>query len=391
MKFKTSARLFCTLASAALILSGCKNSPSRNANISNNAQKQPTWIAQYRPPASLSGKFVGANLAFFSFNAISVVSSNIVFVAGDFPTTADPVKRYASIHRTMDGGKTWVEFPLRVSGFEIDRANAVHFVSPTLGWLFGSYPSGPEPDSSPIGVALKTTDGGSSWTASKIGGSLVPTCAYFTDAEHGWMGTIGPVAEDETRPSDLLATTDGGATWRSQRRFPDPINEVFFIDKQIGWLGAYKGAVYRTMDGGATWLEQTTGLEPRPGNSENISKLFSIYGIHFIDPLNGWAAARAEEEEGGRLIATTDGGNSWKPLMTTDQEKLRSVFFVNRNEGWVTSNSGRYIYHTSDAGKTWTAEQIVFEQNSPIYRIAGSDAAHMWAVGGGAIFARINQ
>src|SRR5437868_8215449 len=174
-------------------------------------------------------------------------------------------------------------------------------------------------------------------------------------------------------------------------RFPYPINEVFFIDKQTGWLGAYKGAVYRTMDGGATWLEQTTGLEPRPGNSENISKLFSIYGIHFIDPLNGWAAARAEEEEGGRLIATTDGGNSWKPLMTTDQEKLRSVFFVNRNEGWVTSNSGRYIYHTSDAGKTWTAEQIVFEQNSPIYRIAGSDAAHMWAVGGGAIFARINQ
>ena len=375
-----------------LAFSGCGKAARNDSNGRGESRKEAAWVAQYRPPASMSGAFAGTNLGFFSFNTISVVSKDIAFVGADFPSIGDPNRRYGAVLRTANGGKTWIETPLRTSGFEIDRVNAVRFVNPTLGWAFGSFPSGTDPDSTPTGLSLKTTDGGASWAASKIGAAMIPTCAFFADANNGWMGVITAAAggNETSGGGEIFATSDGGVTWRSQHGFPTSINDVFFIDKQNGWAGGSSGTIYRTADGGATWTPQKTGLEMGTG-PDGGSAQFAVYGIHFIDPQTGWAAARSEDEESGRIVATSNGGLSWTQSMLADQERLRSVFFVSRNEGWAASSSGRYIYHTTDGGRNWTAEQIVFEQNLAVYGIAGSDPSHVWAVGGGAIYVRVSQ
>jgi photosystem II stability/assembly factor-like uncharacterized protein len=68
---------------------------------------------------------------------------------------------------------------------------------------------------------------------------------------------------------------------------------------------------------------------------------------------------------------------------------LRDVFMLSPTEGWAVPKYAKYIYHTVDGGRFWQSEDISFEQEVPLFRVAAADASHVWAVGGGAIFFRV--
>ena len=68
---------------------------------------------------------------------------------------------------------------------------------------------------------------------------------------------------------------------------------------------------------------------------------------------------------------------------------VRDVFFLNPNQGWAPTDQGPYINYTVDGGKSWLSEPKIFEQEMTTSRVAGADSAHVWAVGGGAIFFRV--
>jgi photosystem II stability/assembly factor-like uncharacterized protein len=60
-------------------------------------------------------------------------------------------------------------------------------------------------------TVLRTADGGQGWGRSTVDG-FVPTGLAFADGRHGWMTTL--IGGVEGRRSAILATSDGGRSWR---------------------------------------------------------------------------------------------------------------------------------------------------------------------------------
>ena len=96
----------------------------------------------------------------------------------------------------------------------------------------------------------------------------------------------------------------------------------------------------------------------------------------FLDPLTGWII-----EGGGKVAATTDGGDTWAvldtipPMLGSGNPGLRTVMFTSRTHGFIgTLDPGRLLYETTDGGLTW---------NDVTGRIAGAlpeGICGMWAV-----------
>jgi photosystem II stability/assembly factor-like uncharacterized protein len=375
------------LSFVVLCASSCKDSAQNNPGTGQPAASKPgRWIAQYRSPASMN--ISGTNLATFSYSSLSVVNRDVVYVAGDVPHPKIVDQRVGVVVRTTDGGKNWTETLIEPAGMRIPTLNSVQFISPETGWAVGL-------DSTEVGVVLKTTDGGNNWAVSKLSFKQAPTSVFFIDAENGWMGGSTPLSEEDDGdggPSDLLATTDGGATWMSQRRLPVTITDLFFLDKMTGWAAGTRGAIYHTTDGGLTWDPQRSELESGEGPMDltgDAAKNLAILGIHFSTPESGFAAAGGLEEDVGRVIGTTNGGLSWGRKLIIPDKGLRDVFFLNPNEGWALLFDGHYIFHTVNGGAQWLSEQVQFDQDVPFFRVAAADASHVWAAAGGAIFFRV--
>ena len=406
----------------------CKDPQNKQQNASPPTSKTPSrWVPQWRSPHSM--EITGMNLAAYAYSSISVVSSEVVFVAGEMPNPKDTARRVGVVINTTNGGETWSESILEQISPNKDTAlNSIYFVNPRVGWLVGATSL----DDRPEGMMLRTIDAGATWTPSKLPFKQIPTCLFFVDEMTGWMGGVTldtgddgsevadtsgktkpgagkptprgktaatpgstPASPDgdasEGGPSDILATTDGGRTWQSQRRIPTSIDDIFFVDRNTGWAAGFKGAIYNTTDGGRVWSQQRTELEfnehyTDPKNDD--AKNFIVSGIHFVDAKNGLAASSASEEELGRIIGTSNGGETWSRKLIAQGEGIRDVFLLSPTEGWATPRFPKYIYHTTDGGRYWEGENIIFPQEVPIFRIAGADASHVWAVGGGAIFFR---
>jgi len=390
MEFYRRALVIAVLSLIAAGSGACKGSNGNNnqSAVSGSTAKPGKWIAQYRSPASAS--YSGMNLAVFYYSGISVVSPDVVFVCGDTPSPRSGEERVAVILRTTDGGQHWIDTPIELPKIQIPTLNAIHFINPDVGWAVGV-------DSGQDAIILKTTNGGVSWAVTRIGHDEIPTAVFFTDANNGWIGGATPPPGDEEGiggPSALLATTDGGLTWQPRLNIPISLYRVVFTDKMNGWASGSKGVIYATVDGGLTWNTQRTEIETGDGpvdpNGEG-AKHFAIRGIQFIDKDHGFAAATATEGEAGRMLVTSNGGAAWRRQWMVPGSGVRDVFFLSPTEGWALTDQGPYVNHTIDGGRSWLSEPKVFEQDVTLSRLAGADAAHVWAVGGGAIFFRVSE
>ena len=316
----------------------------RNANAS--FVKSGRWVAQYRSPlsAGYTGNALPEN---FFYSSISVISSSIVYVAGDMRNPKTKDGRVGVIVQTTDGGQSWTETILEQPNMIVEALNAVHFINAEEGWTVGV-------DSGQLGIMFKTADGGRNWEFLRISAKQAPTSIFFADSNTGWMGGSTPSTEgdeDTGGPSDILGTTDGGRTWSSQIRVPVSIYDLFFLDRMTGWATGSKGAIYHTTDGGRTWNSQRSELELGDGPtilSSEGSKLFKVYSVHFANAQTGYAVASAEEETTGRVLGTSNGGETWAKQRIVGDAGARDIFFVSPSEGWILTDKGQYIYHTVD-------------------------------------------
>ena len=159
-----------------------------------------------------------------------------------------------------------------------------------------------------------------------------PSAVRFADAAHGWLGVA----------DGLLTTIDGGSTWRRSLT-SERIMRIWSVDGDHAWALAADNTVYRTQD--AVHWSAMPPTDPR------------IVDIDFVTPLIGWAiASPAAAPPFGRslqlvgtLLATTDGGAVWRPVTSLN---LWSVCFSDERSG--LGGSGKTIYRTSDAGRSWT-------------------------------------
>lgn len=252
-----------------------------------------------------------------------------------------------TIVATIDGGETWTT---QTSG-TTERLRSVFFLSDTLGWVAGG-------QSASSVTLLTTEDGGASWAP--IAHDIPNEESHlkgvqFYDADHGF--TI-------TTPHNIYYTSNGGINWE-KGTFTSDISQVLVNDLYvISDTSAFTAGRYRN----------SSGLQ-RPGVFDNILHsagewLPQGYGefttgdelmaIHFTENLKGFVGGR-----NGKIYTMEADGNIfpsyWAFNFDTDNGTIRSIDFADNDHGMFCTSidadgtTVQLIYHTSDAGETWSA------------------------------------
>lgn len=155
------------------------------------------------------------------------------------------------ILRTSDGGKKWTSVyecrvKAEVQGLTREipcQVSALFFVDPNTGFGVTRDLGGG------AGVAfVKTTDGGTKWSASVIlpGENGHEAGLHFVDPNNGLV---------RMQNGRIYRTSDAGQTWAETTGDIDGKPDFAFADADVGWLAKYKTVLY-TSDGGKKWLSR---------------------------------------------------------------------------------------------------------------------------------------
>lgn len=188
----------------------------------------------------------------------------------------------------------------------------------------------------------------------------------FVDNSVGWI-----VAHST---GSILHTKDAGENWVVQSRH-DSISyeDIYFLDKDTGWISGEKGLLFKTTDGGKNWSKQ-----------QITDKESWIYAVHFFDEQNGLAVGIRPSRPLKVFLKTNDGGKNWSSLEKGVLEAFYSdITFINKNEGYA--GGLQYILHTGDGGNSWQKQfpdsTTDANEKTVIRNISFVNSKNGWAVG----------
>jgi len=186
------------------------------------------------------------------------------------------------------------------------------------------------------GVVLLSDDQGQSFRqAQKVPLSSVLTSVSFVGPKAGWaVGHWGAI----------LATVDGGETWRVQRLATQedrPLFAVHFFDAHHGVAVGLWSLVLLTEDGGATWTQQQVGPKAGTPSDLNLLSLFSDG--------KGGVFATAEK---GKLLHSSDYGRTWEYVDTGYTGSLWCGATLSNGSILVGGQRGT-LMRSDDGGQNW--------------------------------------
>jgi len=312
-----------------------------------------------------------------SLTCVDFASPQVGCVAGE----------YGALFITSDGGQTWTS----QAKVNADTLRNIAVVTKDKIMCIGDG-----------GVAIKSDDGGKTWSPLDVDILESFTHIVFADANTGWLlgtappqggpgggpgGEGGPPGGGEGMPPGggeggpfggrgggrsadyvVMKTSDGGETWAEQSRGPEfNANAVKVLDAQNICLCAGQGTAFVSKDGGNEWTKK------------DLQVSWDISDISFPDPNNGWAVGWS-----GLALRTDDGGENWTRLNTYTAYDANSVYFISNQKGWLAGNYG-LILTTENGGDTWNSQRCYSYSN--LNKICFADANTGWVVGNsGALF-----
>jgi photosystem II stability/assembly factor-like uncharacterized protein len=221
--------------------------------------------------------------------------------------------RNGALARSTDAGLNWQALGAPPLGRTID----VSFATDSIGYMLTAG-----------GALQRTDDGGVSWGV--LGGQASGGRALLaTGADSLLVATPGGLlrstdagatfarAAGASRPLRgfdragrtliaygprwLLASADGGARWRALGRPPGGfIRSADFVSAAVGYVVRHDGEVVATNNGGRSW-RLLTGV-----GRDDVTQ------VSFGDARHGFLLLGAEAGLGG-VLRTSDGGRSWRP------------------------------------------------------------------------------
>ena len=250
----------------------------------------------------------------------SFVSATTGWIAG----------RVGIVLHTTDGGVTWQKQETGVTS----HLFALSFTDEHNGWAVGDF-----------GTIIHTADSGATWQKQGSGEDKIYNDVSFADALHGWaVGEYGTI----------YATADGGSTWQKQEckeiipvataeeweSFPPSLYGVHFSDAARGLACGMDGTIIATADGGATWR--------KVNNPAGASKI-TLYKIK----CSGTTCMAAGQK--GIALASADGGATWQMTASSQSTKswLRDMDLADAQHGFAVGSRGT-ILKTDDGARTWS-------------------------------------
>jgi photosystem II stability/assembly factor-like uncharacterized protein len=249
------------------------------------------------------------------------------------------------------------------------------FPDPMNGWVVGI-----------TGIILHTTDGGKTWVRQESGTENHLFAVCFVDLNNGWA-----VGAMET----VRHTSDGGKTWEEQEEgksakedfFAVDINYngVYFHDANEGWFVGEFGTINHTTDGGKTWNYYEEPLLKPPFDEQTWEEpKFTLFDVYFTDRNRGFLLGIE-----GTLLKTDDGGKEWKKVDSSTDQALYSMTSVG-DKCWAVGSRGAYIYST-DGGSTWSWDKEAIHTKGFLTSVSFSDENTGWVVGkSGAVFKTVD-
>jgi len=130
--------------------------------------------------------------------------------------------------------------------FGLRALNRMKLIKPASGWLVGDG-----------GLILQTSDAGKTWQTTE---SALPPGSN-TQFDYGALAVRGShIWAAGTPGSRVLHSADGGRTWQSAPTGQTlPIRSLAFADEQHGWAVGDLGTILATSDGGRSWRVQRAG------------------------------------------------------------------------------------------------------------------------------------
>jgi len=253
---------------------------------------------------------IKATSMFDSFSDFVYIDDNTMWAAG-----SKGMGKQCLLYKTTDGGATW-----STQTFPVNNAiSGLYFSDANNGWAFVNI--------SYVGKIYKTTDGGANWTevfnGTTTDGWTIQSIYsyYFVNTNTIWAAG---------QSGHTIYSTDGGANWYYKDiSFNAHVNSIYFIDANSGWLVG-SSDILRTTDGGATWQK----------NELNIAS-FVFYSVCFLDANTGWACGGLGGLDNGAIYSTTDGGVTMiKDSVVSNCAPLKSLYFSDSNNGWAVGECG---------------------------------------------------
>jgi photosystem II stability/assembly factor-like uncharacterized protein len=143
------------------------------------------------------------------------------------------------------------------------------------------------------------------------------------------------------------------------------LSDAYFLDANTGWAVGDGGKILATQDGGATWAPQDT-----PTRAD-------LRAVWFINANRGWAVGSEET-----ILSTTNGGHTWRVQNNNPGSPagFNAINMVDDRYGWAAGDAGMLV-DTENGGQAWIYEDS--GTSSDIYAIALTDIQTGWLVGNG--------
>lgn len=265
-----------------------------------------TWLNQSFP--------VAPNQNIRLFNSIHFINENVGIIAcGNYLYSGHNPNLVSTILWTNDGGINWVYKDL---GSYNDYDLSAVLATPLIAYSIGQY-----------GQSKKTIDGGITWTPcsfSSIGYSginlfaLNENSVFFAGLQNlSLTAAIGKMNNSNWLINDLFGSI--------------AMQRIFFIDNNLGWVVGNSGVIKISNNGGNNWIDGNSGVTS------------TILGVSFKDSLNGWAAT-----ENGKILKSIDGGLNWV-IEYDGVTSINDITFNNLNNyGYAVGDNGKILKYNSN-------------------------------------------
>ena len=205
---------------------------------------------------------------------------------------------------------------------EANEISGAYFLNEKKGWAFGKK------------ALFVTSESGKSWQnlPQVLSEDARLSSIFFVDENTGWLVRnirlrVEPYGLGDS--STILFTADGGTSWVEQATFTKgvQIDRIKFLDRDRGLAVGLRIKdhkpqyeeifVAKTTDGGRSWIDITKGVKPAVDIGGGLANGRGR-DLHWVSASDIFILISGP---GGRIITTSDGGETWKTLVRFEDQR----------------------------------------------------------------------